>query len=183
MFKILKGEDGSEAGVDEVGEILAKGPQVVMGYLDNEEATRETFDCYGGWLRTGDLGSVDENGIVTIHDRIKEMIKVKAIAVAPAELEDCLLGNGKVQDVAVVGVPDTYSGEVPKAFVVLREKSDEGGGDGGKIIGEELMRYVRERKTRVKWVQEVEIVEEIPKSASGKILRKVLRDRERALRK
>ena len=174
----IKKDDGSEADVDEPGEILAKGPQVVMGYLDNEKATRETFHVDGGWLRTGDLGSIDCNGIVTIHDRIKEMIKVKGIAVAPAELEDLLLGHDKVQDVAVIGVPDEYSGELPKAFVVLRQAVN---GDENNIW-HELRKYVQERKTEYKWVTEFESIPEIPKSASGKILRKVLRDREKTSR-
>lgn len=177
-IRIIK-DDGTEARVDEQGEIWARGPQVVMGYLHNEEATRATFDLDGGgWLRTGDLGSIDDRGIVTIHDRIKEMIKVKGIAVAPAELEDLLLGHGKIQDVAVIGVPDDYSGELPKAFVVLKQ-----GIEGDEGIGQELIKYVQENKAKPKWVAEVKFVEEIPKSASGKILRKTLRDKEKAARK
>lgn len=177
-IRIVKG-DGAEARVNEHGEIWARGPQVVMGYLHNEEATRATFDLDGGgWLRTGDLGSIDERGIVTIHDRIKEMIKVKGIAVAPAELEDLLLGHGMIQDVAVIGVPDDYSGELPKAFVVLKQ-----GIEGDADTRQELIEYVQENKTKPKWVAEVEFVEEIPKSASGKILRKTLRDKEKAARK
>lgn len=174
----IRKEGGEDAGVGEPGEILAKGPQVVMGYLGNPQATRETFGFDGGWLRTGDLGSVDGDGIVRIHDRIKEMIKVKGIAVAPAELEDCLLGHDMVRDVAVVGVPDEYSGEVPKAFVVLKTRDgDEGDRDGNdeEEVGRELERYVQEKKARFKWVKGFEVVEEIPKSASGKILRKVLK--------
>ena len=173
-LKIVK-DDGSEADVDEPGEILAKGPQIVMGYMDNEAATRETFHVDGGWLRTGDLGSIDARGIVTIHDRIKELIKVKGIAVAPAELEDLLLGHTFVQDVAVIGVPDDYNGELPKAFVVLKE----GIREGRETVRDELKRYVQERKTRYKWVREISFVPEIPKSGSGKILRKVLRQWEK----
>ena len=178
----IRKEDGAEADIGEPGEILAQGPQIAMGYLDNEDATRENF-CVddGAWLRTGDLGSIDADGIVTIHDRIKELIKVKGIAVAPAELEDCLLGHEMVEDVAVVGVPDEYSGEVPKAFVVLKE---EAGGDRGSVqVGDELGRFVQDRKAKFKWVKEFEVVSEIPKSASGKILRKALRDGEAAARK
>lgn len=167
----VRKDDGSDADVDEQGEILAKGPQIVMGYLDNETATRETFDVDGGWLRTGDLGSIDARGIVTIHDRIKEMIKVKGVAVAPAELEDLLLGHDKVQDAAVVGIPDEYSGEVPKGFVVLKEEV----GDAHDDVLDELRGFVQEKKAKHKWVREFEAVPEIPKSASGKILRKVLR--------
>jgi acyl-CoA synthetase (AMP-forming)/AMP-acid ligase II len=167
--KIIK-EDRTEAGVGEAGEILARGPQVVMGYLGDEAATRETF--VDGWLRTGDQGAMDEEGMIHILDRIKEMIKVKGIGVAPAELEDLLLGHPKVDNVAVVGIKDHYSGELPKAFVVLKD-----GVNAGNALGQELMKWVRERKTRYKWIKEVEFVGEIPKSASGKILRRILRDR------
>lgn len=168
--KIIK-EDGSEAGIGESGEILARGPQIVMGYLNNEKATRETFD-EDGWLHTGDQGVMDEDGLITIVDRLKEMIKVKGIGVAPAELEDLLLGHERVEDVAVLGLHDDYSGEVPKAYVVLKN-----GVKPDREMGRELIEYVKERKVRDKWVKEVEFVKEIPKSASGKILRRVLRDK------
>ncbi|PNS20606.1 4-coumarate--CoA ligase-like 7 [Sphaceloma murrayae] len=173
--KILR-PDGSECGYDEPGEICAKGPQIVMGYLNNEKATNDTFDR-DGFLHTGDQGMVDREGMITITDRIKEMIKVKGIGVAPAELEDLLLGEPRVEDVAVLGVGDDYEGEVPKAYVVLKEK---GLGEKELVeIGKGLLSFVRERKVRHKWVREMEFTDEIPKSASGKILRRLLRDRER----
>lgn len=168
--KIVK-EDGTEAGVGEVGEVLARGPQIVMGYLDNERATRETFD-EGGWLHTGDAGAVDEEGMIYITDRIKELIKVKGIGVAPAELEDLLLGHPKVEDVAVLGIRDDYSGELPKAFVVLKP-----GVKQSPEVARELMTYVKEKKVRHKWIKELEFLSVIPKSPSGKILRKLLRNR------
>ena len=168
--KILR-EDGLEGKVGEPGEILARGPQVVMGYLNNESATKETFD-EDGWLHTGDQGVMDDEGCITIVDRLKEMIKVKGIGVAPAELEDLLLGHDWVEDVAVMGIQNDYSGELPKAYVVLKP-----GHDGNKARGRELMQYVKDRKIRHKWVKEVEFVNEIPKSASGKILRRVLRNK------
>ena len=170
--KIMK-EDGTEGKIGEPGEIWAKGPQIVMGYLNNEKATKETFD-EDGYLHTGDQGSINEAGLITITDRIKEMIKVKGIGVAPAELEDLLLGHNKVEDVAVLGIPDDYSGEVPKAYIVPKS-----GEEGGDALGRELLKYVRENKSRDKKVMEVEFTDEIPKSASGKILRRVLRDKER----
>jgi 4-coumarate--CoA ligase len=170
--KIVK-DDGTEAGIGEPGEILAKGPQIVMGYLNNDKATRETFD-QDGFLHTGDQGAIDENGIITITDRIKEMIKVKGIGVAPAELEDLLLGHPKVSDVAVLGINDEYSGEVPKAYIVPQS-----GENAGHDLGMELIAYVKEKKVKYKAVKEVEFINEIPKSASGKILRRVLRDKER----
>ncbi|KAI9875642.1 MAG: hypothetical protein M1830_008154 [Pleopsidium flavum] len=165
-------EDGKELGVNQAGEILARGPQCVMGYLNNPKATAETFDSEG-WLHTGDQGVIDDEGCLTITDRIKEMIKVKGIGVAPAELEDLLLGHPRVEDVAVLGLKDEYSGEKPKAYVV----PNGGKGKGDAALGKELIKYVRERKVRHKWITEVEFVAEIPKSASGKILRRMLRDK------
>ncbi|KAL1311561.1 hypothetical protein AAFC00_001679 [Neodothiora populina] len=173
--------DGTETTqTNEPGEILAKGPQIVMGYLNNASATRENFDA-DGYLHTGDLGSISDEGIVAILDRLKEMIKVKGIAVAPAELEDLLLGHPAVEDVAVLGIPDEYRGEVPKAYVVLRlnqnQNQDE---DAYKATGRLLLAYVRDNKVRHKHVKEIEFASAIPKSASGKILRRVLRDQARA---
>jgi len=155
-------------------QILAKGPQIVMGYYNNPKATAEAFDSEG-FLRTGDEGSISSEGLITIHDRIKEMIKVKGIQVAPAELEDLFLGHPKVDDCAVIGIPDDYSGERPLGFVVLKDGIAE---DRGLV--EELMEYVKEKKVRTKWLAGVKIVDQIPKSASGKILRRILRDRFKA---
>ncbi|KAH7018210.1 uncharacterized protein B0I36DRAFT_377521 [Microdochium trichocladiopsis] len=167
--KIIK-EDGTEAGIGEPGEILARGPQVVMGYLNNEKATRETFDA-DGFLHTGDQGVMGEDGFLTITDRIKELIKVKGIGIAPAELEDLLLGHEKIEDCAVLGIKDEWSGEKPKAYVVLKP-----GVRKEQAVGLEILDYVRANKVRHKWLKEIEFTDEIPKSASGKILRRVLRD-------
>lgn len=164
---------GAELGFDMPGEILARGPQIAMGYLNNAEASAESFDP-DGWLHTGDIGSMSEEGLLTISDRIKEMIKVKGIAVAPAELEDLLLGHNDVADCAVLGIGDDYAGERPKAYVVLRP-----GVKPSEAVGSAILGYVRERKARFKWLREIEFAEEVPKSASGKILRRLLRDRER----
>ena len=163
--------DGNELGLNEPGEvrspstcknslsnltpfpkILTRGPQITMGYLNNPSATAETFDK-DNWLHTGDQGVVDEQGMLTITDRIKEMIKVKGIGVAPAELEDLLLGHPKVEDVAVMSVPDDYTGERPKAYVVMKA-----GIEGNQAVGQELIRYVQERKSRTKWITEIEFV-------------------------
>ncbi|OGM47711.1 AMP-binding enzyme [Aspergillus bombycis] len=134
-----------------------------------------------GWLHTGDVGFMDPEGFLVITDRIKEMIKVKGIGVSPAELEDLLLGHPDVDDAAVTSVADDYSGEKPKAYVVVKAaaKSRLVTEDGVKAVGKELIEYVRAKKVRHKWIVEVEFMDEIPKSASGKILRRVLRDRER----
>ena len=123
-----------------------------MGYLNNPKATAETFDK-DGWLHTGDQGTIDHEGMLTITDRIKEMIKVKGVGVAPAELEDLLLGHTKVEDVAVMSVPDDYTGERPKAYVVLKA-----GIKGDQDVRQELIQYVKERKSRTKWVTEIKFV-------------------------
>jgi 4-coumarate--CoA ligase len=166
-------DDGSEGDIGEDGEVLARGPQIVMGYLNNDTATRETFDS-DGWLHTGDRGAIDAEGMMHITDRIKELIKVKGIGVAPAELEDLLLGHPSVEDVAVLSVKDDWSGELPKAYVVLKPGIEE-----SAAIGREIIAYVKEKKVRHKWVKEVEFIGEIPKSPSGKILRRILRDKEK----
>ncbi|KAF1916125.1 4-coumarate-CoA ligase 2 [Ampelomyces quisqualis] len=171
--KIIK-DDGTEGNVGEDGEILARGPQVVMGYLNNEKATNDTFD-QDGFLHTGDRGAIDGEGMIHISDRIKELIKVKGIGVAPAELEDLLLGHPKIEDVAVMSVKNDYSGESPKAYIVLKPGLEE-----STATGKEIIAYVKEKKARYKWVKEVEFISEIPKSPSGKILRRVLRDKEKS---
>lgn len=166
-------ETGKELGYNEPGEIWARGPQIAMGYLNNPKATAEAFDK-DGFLHTGDIGSVTEQGLIKIVDRIKEMIKVKGIAVAPAELEDLLLGHPHVVDCAVLGIQDDYAGERPKAYAVLKEGVVE-----SEDVGREILNYVREHKVRFKWVGEIEFTKAIPKSPSGKILRRVLRDLDR----
>lgn len=160
----------------QVGEICARGPQIaLLGYLNNPAATRETFDN-DGYLHTGDVGYLDEEGLVHILDRLKEMIKVKGQQVAPAEIEDLLLGRDEVEDVAVIGVKDLDSGERVKAFVVLKPSLVDQPTESMEDIARGLMQYVCERTVRYKWLCEVEIVPEVPKSATGKLLRRVLRD-------
>jgi len=122
-------EDGKELGIGEPGELLARGPQITMGYLNNEAATKATYDA-DGYLHTGDQAVIDEEGMVTITDRIKEMVKVKGIGVAPAELEDLLLGHPHVEDCAVLGIKDDYSGEKPKAYIVRKGGAPEEGSWG-----------------------------------------------------
>lgn len=164
----IVGEDGRELGIDQPGELYARGPQITMGYLNNPKATAEGYP--DGWLRTGDQAMINSEGLVTITDRIKELIKVKGIGIAPAELEDLLLGHPDVEDCAVISIPDDYSGEKPKAFVVVK-----GGGKGSEETGKKLLKYVRDKKVKHKWLKEVEFVDIIPKSASGKILRRILK--------
>ncbi|KAM3552437.1 hypothetical protein MY1884_007203 [Beauveria asiatica] len=170
VMKVVN-EDGVAVGVGERGEIRVKGPQIVPGYFDNPAATAAAFDP-DGFLRTGDEGSVAPDGQLTIHDRIKEMIKVKGAQVAPAELEDLLLGHPCVADAAVVGVPDEYAGERPFAFVVLRP----GPGVAPDEAPRRLVQHVKDARARDKWLAGVRVLEAIPKSPSGKILRRILRD-------
>ncbi|KAI7554183.1 acetyl-CoA synthetase-like protein [Hortaea werneckii] len=169
-----------ELGPNQLGEILARGPQITMGYLSNPAATRETFGP-DGFLRTGDVGFIDDLGLIHIEDRIKEMIKVKGQQVAPAELEDCLLGHARVEDCAVVGVREGYAGERAKGFVVLKggKRIDGVEDEEKRKVGRELLGFVRERKVRYKWLVEIEFCEDIPKSATGKLLRRMLKARER----
>jgi len=159
---------GEDAPAGEPGELCIRGPQVMKGYLNNPQATARTIDP-GGWLHTGDVARLEENGSVRIVDRIKELIKYKGYQIAPAELEALLLTHPAIADAAVIPIPDEDAGEVPKAFVVTT----------GSITPEEVTRFVAERVAPYKKVRAVEIVEEIPKAASGKILRRVLIDRER----
>lgn len=174
VIKVLDMGTGRELGANETGEILAKGPQIAMGYLANAKETAATFGK-DGFLRTGDIGTIDTAGFIHIVDRIKEMIKVKGQQVAPAELESLLLGHPDIADCAVIGVSDPQSGERPKAYVVL--KSDLKPSD---TLGRALIEYVKERRVRYKWVREVEFITEIPKSPSSKILRRLLRDKHEA---
>ncbi len=169
--KVVSLEDGRELRAGEIGELLTFGPQVMKGYWNAPDATTETLPG-GGWIRTGDIVSLDEEGYVTILDRKKEMIKYKGYQVAPAELEALLLEHPAVMDSAVIPKRDVESGEVPKAFILLRQ--------GQQASAEELMRFVEERVAPYKKVREVEFVEAIPKTPSGKILRRELIEQERA---
>jgi acyl-CoA synthetase (AMP-forming)/AMP-acid ligase II len=167
-MRVVDPATGADVSRGETGELLVRGPQVMKGYLNAPEATAAMLDP-DGWLHTGDLGRIDEQGYVFIVDRVKELIKYKGLQVAPAELEAVLLSHPKVADAAVVRFPDEEAGEVPKAFVVARDPVDPG----------ELMAYVAERVAPHKKVRQVEFVDEIPKAASGKILRRLLMDRDR----
>jgi long-chain acyl-CoA synthetase len=169
--KVVSLDDGHELGVGEVGELLTFGPQVMEGYWQAPDATVETLPG-GGWIRTGDIVSMDEEGYVTILDRKKEMIKYKGYQIAPAELEALLLEHPAVMDSAVIPKRDAESGEVPKAFVLVRQ--------GHEVTTQELMRFVEERVAPYKKVREIEFVDAIPKTPSGKILRRELIEQERA---
>ena len=154
------GEDGTR------GELWIRGPQVMAGYLNNEEATKHTIDDEG-WLHTGDIGEIDDDGYYAIVDRLKELIKYNGFQVPPAELEAILITHPAIADCAVIGVPDEGAGELPKAFVVV----------SGEVSDDEIMSFVAEQVSPQKRLRLVERIEEIPKSAAGKILRKDLRAR------
>jgi 4-coumarate--CoA ligase len=158
---------GDELGIDEDGEVWVRGPQVMLGYLNNDKATAETLDD-DGWLHTGDIGHVDADGHLFVVDRLKELIKFKGFQVPPAELEALLLTHPAVADAAVIGLPDEESGEIPVGYVVLRP--------GAEVDPADIQAFIAGQVAHYKQVRVLNIVDEIPKSASGKILRRVLRD-------
>jgi len=165
-MRLVDPDSGEDVAPGGEGEIWIRGPQVMVGYLGNEAATAETI-TEDGWLRTGDVGRIDEMGYTHIVDRLKELIKYKAYQVPPAELEAVLVSHPQVRDAGVIGVPHPEGGEAPKACVVAEDGVDP----------DELMDYVSERVAPYKRVREIEFVDEIPKSPSGKILRRFLRER------
>lgn len=165
--RIVDPETGKDLGLGEDGEIWVRGPQVMPGYLNNEAATKDTIDDEG-WLHTGDIGHVDADGHFTIVDRLKELIKFKGFQVPPAELEALLVTHPSVADAAVIGIPDDEAGELPKAFVVLK--------DGENVSADDIKQFVAAKVATYKQVRLLEFVDAIPKSASGKILRRMLRD-------
>jgi 4-coumarate--CoA ligase len=165
--RIVDPETGEDRGPGEEGELWVKGPQVMLGYHQRPDATAETL-VEDGWLRTGDLALIDAEGYCFIRDRRKELIKVKGFAVAPAEIEATLLTHPAIADAAVIGVPDDESGKAPVAFVVPAAAA--------KPTLEEVQAHIAAHLAHFKQVREIAVVEAIPKSASGKILRRVLRD-------
>ncbi|OAN36545.1 AMP-binding protein [Microbacterium sp. H83] len=169
----LVGEDGTDVavpaeGASAPGEILIRGPQVMAGYLGRPEATAEMLDA-DGWLHTGDVATVTHDGVFRIVDRLKELIKYKGYQVAPAVLEAVLLEHPSIADAAVIGVPDDDGQEVPQAFVVVQEGAD--------LDADAVMDHVAAHVAPHEKVRRVEFIDAIPKSASGKILRKDLRAR------
>lgn len=171
--RLVDPASGNDLGVGETGEIWLRGPNVMKGYWNQPEATAQTL-VEGGWLRTGDIGYFDADGCVFLLDRVKEFIKYKAYQVAPAELEDVIQSHPGVQDAAVIGAPDEAAGEIPMAFVVLKE--------GLALDAAEIIQYVAARVAPYKKIRAVEFIDQIPKSPAGKILRRVLKDRLRGQR-
>ena len=165
--RIVDPDTGEDQGIGGRGELWVRGPQVMKGYLNNAEATAETLDA-DGWLHTGDVAVLDEHQHVSIVDRLKELIKYKGFQVPPAELEALIITHPKVADVAVIGVPDDEAGEIPKAFVVPMPEQTVTLADIQELVGEHLVSY--------KQIRLLELTDSIPKSASGKILHRELRD-------
>ena len=169
--KVVDAETGTrELAAGEPGELLVRGPQVMKGYYENPQATAETL-TEDGWLHTGDIVRMDEDGYVWALDRKKELIKYKGFQVPPAELEGVLLEHPEIADAAVIGKEDLESGEIPKAFVVRKP--------GAALTAEDVMRFAAERVATFKRVREVEFIDAVPKNPSGKILRRTLIERER----
>lgn len=169
--KIVDPSSGEEIevpseGVSEPGELWVKGPNVMLGYLNNVTATEETLD-EEGYLHTGDLATVDSCGVVTIVDRLKELIKYKGYQVPPAELETLLLRHTQIADAAVIGVFDEDGEEVPKAFVVKHSTAS--------LTEQDVIDFVAAHVAPYKKVRQVEFISSVPKSAAGKILRRQLR--------
>lgn len=171
--KIMDSETGTrELPVGEDGEVVVRGPQVMLGYWKAPEETARVLRA--GWLYTGDIGHIDAEGYLYIVDRKKEMIKYKAFSIAPAEIEALLLEHPAVQEAAVIGVPDDEAGEAPKGFVVLRP--------GHPASAEEIIAFVNGKLAGYKKLHFVEFIDAIPKVPSGKILRRELKEMERARR-
>jgi long-chain acyl-CoA synthetase len=168
--KVVDIESGEELEVGEIGELIGKGPQIMKGYWNKPEETEKILK--DGWLFTGDLGYMDENGLFYFIDRKKDLINVAGYKVWPDEVENILYEHPAVKEVAVVSSPDRQKGEVPKAFVVLREEYAD------RVGEEELIEFCKRKLATFKAPKKVEFVEELPKSPVGKILRRVLRERE-----
>lgn len=168
--KIVQLNDETYTGsdVDQIGELLLRGPLVMKGYLNNEEATKNMI-LPNGWMRTGDLAYYDQNGHFYIKDRLKELIKVKGFQVAPAELEEIIRDHPNVIDAAVIGVPNEKNGEAPKAFIVRKR--------GSNLSESELQDYVAKKVISYKrLVGGVKFIDAIPKTDSGKYLRRLLKN-------
>ena len=169
--KFVDIETGAELGVNETGELWVRGPNRMIGYLNNAEATAHTIDA-DGWLHTGDVGHVDDKGYFYIVDRVKELIKYKGFQVAPAELEALLLTHPAIADAAVIPSIDDEGEEVPKGYVVFKAEQE--------ISQEDVYEFVASKVAPHKKLRKLEFVESIPKSASGKILRRLLVAEDRA---
>ncbi|HEY3670610.1 MAG TPA: AMP-binding protein, partial [Acidimicrobiia bacterium] len=164
----VAGDDGTDLPVGDAGELLVRGYSVMRGYLDDPDATAATIDA-DGWLHTGDLATLDERGCVRIVGRIKDMFIVGGFNAYPAEIENLLLGHPAVARAAVVGMPDARMGEVGMAFVVLTP--------GASLAPDELIAWSRDTMANYKVPRAVELVDELPVNAAGKVEKETLRAR------
>jgi long-chain acyl-CoA synthetase len=171
--RIVSLEDGvTELPIGESGEIAVRGPQVTKGYWRRPDATKDAI--HDGWLLTGDIGFVDDEGYFTVSERKKDMLKVSGFSVFPAEVEALMYRHPAIAEVAVVGVPDPYRGEDPVAYVVLKPEAK------GKTTSEEIAAWCREEMAVYKAPRQIRFVDTLPKTASGKVLKRVLREQARS---
>nr|CAH7765010.1 unnamed protein product [Callosobruchus chinensis] len=168
LLKVINPDDpsGTPLGVHQKGELLVKGPQVMEGYHNRPEETKNAF--LDGWLRTGDIVHYNEDGFIFVSDRLKELIKVKGYQVPPAELEEIIRDIPEVEDAAVIGIPHPINGEAPRAYVVPKK--------GKTVVPEAIQSYVADKVAKYKQLSGgVAVVQEIPKNPTGKILRRKLK--------
>jgi len=171
FIRLADKEDATKpAPAGEPGEILVSGPQVMSGYWNRPDADAEVF--VGGWLRTGDVGIIDADGYISVVDRLKDMIAVGGFKVFPSQIEDRLYANPAVREAIVIGIPDAYSGERPKAFVTLT--------DGSMATGTQLCEWLNSQLGKHERVTEVEVRQTLPKTLVGKLSKKELVAEERA---
>lgn len=161
-------ENGNALGYGKTGELLVKGPNVMQGYYHQPEASAETIRQ--NWLYTGDMARIDEEGYVYIVGRRKEMINVRGFNVYPREIEEVLYQNPGIKEAAVIGVADEHKGEIPKAFVVLKENIE--------LSEHQVFQYLRDRLASYKIPKHIEFLPELPKNTSGKILKRLLKNEE-----
>jgi long-chain acyl-CoA synthetase len=166
-MKIVDQETGTrEMEPNEVGEIIIKSPATMIGYWNKPEATKEMLR--DGWLHTGDTGSMDEEGYIKFLGRTRELIKCSGFSVFPAEVEDLLYRHPAVKEAAVIGINDPYRGESPKAFIILKD------GYAGKVTEKEILDWSKDNMAAYKRPKFIEFREELPKTAAGKVLKRVL---------
>ncbi|MCM8791978.1 MAG: long-chain fatty acid--CoA ligase [Candidatus Omnitrophica bacterium] len=158
-------ENDNALSAGEIGELLVKGPNVMKGYFKDEDATRQTIR--EGWLYTGDLARIDKDGYIYIVDRKKDMINVRGLNVYPQEIEKVLVRHPKIKECAVIGVKDRFKGEVPKALVVLKENAF--------LKEREIILYLRQHLAHFKIPKYIEFVNNLPKTSTGKIAKKLLK--------
>lgn len=166
-------DDGEEVAVGERGELCVRGPQVMKGYWNRPDATKDSFTPDGEWLRTGDVAVIDQDGFVKIVDRIKDLILVSGFNVYPNEIEDVVAGHPGVENCAVIGVPDDKTGEAVKLYVVASDQN---------LTAEEIKTFCKDKLTAYKLPRQIEFRDELPMTPVGKILRRELKDEEEAKR-